>query len=781
MSKRLKTILLLLSINVLSVAQIKFRLQVDTSLNEINPNIYGFLLEHIYHSVSNGIWGEDVWNRSFEEVNGLGNWSVSSEGEAILKGACQPLSYIHIGRGKNYEVEFDAMQSTTTGQLMMGVRDQHRDDMLINRVFWYPGCRLDIFKGWVWYRPKVDSLSFSLPDNTVRPHRWIHLKMRCQGNKLTCWVDGRKCFEKDVDGIPQNGDITVGGCYCDAVFKNFTIRDLRGHEMQPNLDLFRHWQMKGSGIMQVDHNHPLNDHTAVKLDIKRKQMGIEQSAYMKSFQRDTLSGSVWLRGTCKQVKVVLRNNNRILASQTIRLRGKHWKEYPLTLSSDFDTDTLVLGIYGNGKGQLWIDQISLMSNSSVRNDGFREDLTYAVTRLHPALLRWPGGSFSEQYHFEHGLGQQKDRIGIRRWDDYDPLSVGTDELMTFCKKTGAEPVIVVPIGYHNYKGYSPGKEDWLQRAMDWMDYCNGDENTIWGKRRMANGHQEPYKVKYWEIDNEVWKMNPQQYVSLTRKFATAMKHRYPYVKIIACGCGRLGKEGTGLDSMLIFQDGDVVDYISPHYYQVYSRFDRKGVDEYGEYLDQLSRWISQSSNPDMKIYLSEWNLEGIDMRTGLFAGGLLNRLESTPAVQMAAGALLLRHTSAPGWNNAFINFDRRGWFGAPNYVVFELWRQHYLPYRVQLFSDTTELNTIATASLNRDTVCIKIVNTEGKTYRASIDNCGRWPHAILETVSGTSLDDKNSMEQPEKIKARRRKVQRIKDACIIEIPPFSANVLTLKR
>lgn len=81
---------------------------------------------------------------------------------------------------------------------------------------------------------------------------------------------------------------------------------------------------------------------------------------------------------------------------------------------------------------------------------------------------------------------------------------------------------MVPIGYHNYAGYMPdkdGRQDWLQRALDWMEYCNGDaETTKWGKKRAENGHPEPYNVKYWEIDNEVWKMNPKLYAEITRLF-----------------------------------------------------------------------------------------------------------------------------------------------------------------------------------------------------------------------------------------------------------------------
>lgn len=53
----------------------------------------------------------------------------------------------------------------------------------------------------------------------------------------------------------------------------------------------------------------------------------------------------------------------------------------------------------------------------------------------------------------------------------------------------------------------------------------------------------------------------------------------------------------------------------------------------------------------MPVAFTEWNLDGQDMRTGLFTAGFLNMLERTPECSIAEAALMLRHTSAGGWNN----------------------------------------------------------------------------------------------------------------------------------
>src|SRR5207247_7474793 len=38
----------------------------------------------------------------------------------------------------------------------------------------------------------------------------------------------------------------------------------------------------------------------------------------------------------------------------------------------------------------------------------------------------------------------------------------------------------------------------------WVEYCNGKADSRYGSMRVANGHPEPFEVKYWEIGNEIW-------------------------------------------------------------------------------------------------------------------------------------------------------------------------------------------------------------------------------------------------------------------------------------
>jgi alpha-L-arabinofuranosidase len=43
----------------------------------------------------------------------------------------------------------------------------------------------------------------------------------------------------------------------------------------------------------------------------------------------------------------------------------------------------------------------------------------------------------------------------------------------------------------------------LTLALAWLEYCNSSGDTYNANLRRANGRDEPYKVKYWALGNEI--------------------------------------------------------------------------------------------------------------------------------------------------------------------------------------------------------------------------------------------------------------------------------------
>ena len=126
------------------------------------------------------------------------------------------------------------------------------------------------------------------------------------------------------------------------------------------------------------------------------------------------------------------------------------------------------------------------------DDGFRTDVIEALREIKMPIVRWPGGCFVSTYHWLGGVGPERQPVFDKTWGVEDPNTFGTDEYIKWCRKVGCEPYICTNAGTGT-----------PEEMSDWMEYCNLSVGK-WGRLRIANGHPEPYNVKYWSVGNENW-------------------------------------------------------------------------------------------------------------------------------------------------------------------------------------------------------------------------------------------------------------------------------------
>jgi alpha-N-arabinofuranosidase len=272
------------------------------------------------------------------------------------------------------------------------------------------------------------------------------------------------------------------------------------------------------------------------------------------------------------------------------------------------------------------------------------------------------------------------------------------------------------------------------------------------------------------------------YTDLLAQFVPAMKKVDPAIRIIAAGSGQLGTRWGEGDMAVIRNAAQLVDYLSIHHYENPDRF-AEGPAAAAKFWKSLEEEIARSRNPKLKLYVSEWNAQSTDWRTGLYAGGILNAMERDAAVGMAAPALWLRHVSAPAWDNALINFDQRSWFPAPNYVVMKLYRDHFAPDLLEIAGNPGELNATATRTADGDRIYVKLVNPTGQEVPVQIDLRGDFPllDASAQWFAPGSLAARNTLDQPSAVQAMQAKIERTGMSARLRLPPWSVAVVTLSR
>ncbi|WP_343228838.1 alpha-L-arabinofuranosidase C-terminal domain-containing protein [Sphingobium sp. D43FB] len=151
-------------------------------------------------------------------------------------------------------------------------------------------------------------------------------------------------------------------------------------------------------------------------------------------------------------------------------------------------ENLGTGIYGG----VWVGEDSSIPN--VR--GMRSDVVSALKALKVPSVRWPGGCFADEYHWRDGVGPRAKRAVTVNgsWGNaLEKNDFGTDEFFDFLNQIESEAYISVNMGSGSAK-----------EAADWMAYMTADPGTTAGAERAANGHREPYRVKFLGIGNESW-------------------------------------------------------------------------------------------------------------------------------------------------------------------------------------------------------------------------------------------------------------------------------------
>ncbi len=771
---------------VLQSASVDLTLFPETVLNRVDEKIYGHFLEHIYHSVNGGLWGELVWNRSFEE-NAAGNWR--RRGDTVVQEDLGTNRRLVFGDPdwRDYEYTLEARKLSGNEGFLILFRVRSEKDFYWCNLGGWNNTLHSLERGKSgegrWHRvgPSVRG--------SIKRGRWYRIKIRCEGSHISVWLDGKKLIDfTDPEGHLQ-GCVGIGTWATKAAFRNVKVKALDGRvlldgfpESLARLAVARHWKAFGSARVELASEEALNGRFCQHIELSRGKAGLVQKPFcLKAGERYV--GSLWAKGRAAGgIAVQFTSEGRVLAEKGISRLDSKWREFPFELKVAEDCPEAELRIEVRGPASVWLDQVSIMPASWKAEGGFRPDLVRAIAELKPPVIRWPGGCFASAYRWKAGIGPQHKRRPYPRqlWDDLEVNAFGTDEFIALCRKVGAEPLIVVNIGTRPWNG-EVRREDFLREVCQWIEYCNGGAETTWGRVRAENGHPEPYNVLYWEIDNETWHMGAEAYAEAVRLFAQAMKKTDPRIKLIACGSPGYGSNGFKWNRVIIQKCADVIDYLSVHHYENPDRF-AEGPALYEDFLRRTAELIASSKNPDLKIYISEWNAQSTDWRTGLYCGGILNAFERLgAAVGMAGPALFLRHVSAPAWDNAFINFDHCTWFPAPNYVVMRLWRSNYAPLRVELKGETKPLNVVATTNTERSRAFLKLVNPTADPVRVSLRIHSKFKirSSKLDLVAPGDLKARNSLSEPRAVSPREAPVRASGDKVFFVMPPLSAGVLAL--
>jgi alpha-L-arabinofuranosidase len=248
-------------------------------------------------------------------------------------------------------------------------------------------------------------------------------------------------------------------------------------------------------------------------------------------------------------------------------------------------------------------------------NGLRQDVMAALRDLNFRAMRYPGGNFLSGYRWEDGIGPRDQRPRRRdlAWQSIETNQFGTDEFMQFCEKVNTQPMMGVNMGTGS-----------IQDAANLVEYCNAPTGTKYADMRAANGHKDPYNVRYWCIGNEMdgpWQighLDVEEYGKKAREAAKMMRGHDREIELVLCGSSNSGMPTyPEWDRVALELCWDQVDYHSMHYYANNHADDTASYlalsAEFENFVDTLTgvlRYVKAKNRSKHDVYLSwdEWNV-----------------------------------------------------------------------------------------------------------------------------------------------------------------------------
>ena len=465
----------------------------------------------------------------------------------------------------------------------------------------------------------------------------------------------------------------------------------------------------------------------------------------------------------------------------------------------------------NDERRVMIDDVRLFPADHV--EGFDPEVIQRARAMRTPLLRF-GGNFVSAYHWQDGVGAQDKRRTMlnQAWGLPEYNHFGTDEFLRLCRLIGAEPQIAVNAG-----SGTP------EEAAAWLEYCNGQPSTKYGRLRARNGHRAPYNVKFWEIGNELWGdfqtgwQTPAGNARRYGEFVTAMRRVDRSVRFIATGADiDFFREWNGA---LVEQRGAPLDLVATHLVigmQPGEQLIENASDEFthradfavpvavGRKLDELYAQLQQNAlNSQPALAFTEWqfwsprpddprftNLGGA-INVAAFFHMLVRRADRVPISNMSnlvqfAGIHRQRGRTfvTPSYHAFKLYSDVAGWRVLPLRLAAGAYNVRGGNRRAPEVPEVHDVDALALLSPDARTLRLYLVNrTLNLEIATRVEVAGfvYSERARLQTLAAAQLAAANTPEQPRAVEVRTNVASASDTLRRIGLPPHSLTVVEITR
>lgn len=595
-----------------------------------------------------------------------------------------------------------------------------------------------------------------------------------------------------------------GGLYAELIEnRSFEFRKTTGtnNAFTPEYDGGYGWSKypANSPFVAMEYHtfHPLTEENPHYLHVKTTRPGcgftnmVYDGIFLKKNEEYRVSFYLNALSYIGDVTVLVEKHGDVFLQGTVSVAGEidGWKKWELVLKAEADVEAAAFHILLSEAGEVEFDCISMMSCNAVCGV-FRKDLADLLKDIKPGFLRFPGGCVIEgatlenRYQWKKTVGDiTKRKANWNRWATHmnseannftseyahynQTLGIGFYEYFLLCEYIGAKAVPVVNVGlacqYQSEELVSvdaPEFWEYIQDALDLVEFANGDVTTTWGALRAEMGHPEPFGLEFIGIGNEQWETEKVDFFRRYTIFEEEIHKRYPEIKLIGSAGPDVRTErydaAWKFYREAVKEKKDFTYAIDEHYYMPPEWFFANT-----HFYDDYSR--------DIKVFSGEYaahpkRLGGMrsanTLEGALAEAAFLTGVErNADVVVMASYAPLLARVGYVQWAPDMIWFDAKTAYGTPSYHVQKMYANNMGSYTLTMNpesgnKDLEEKKLYVNASYDEKTneVILKVVNASAEEVTLSLTTeFGEFKKAVAVRLEGPELYAYNTIEAPDKV------------------------------
>lgn len=610
-----------------------------------------------------------------------------------------------------------------------------------------------------------------------------------------------------------------GGLYAEMIEnRSFEFVEAKGvkDKYEVDFDGLYGWsaypQTEQGATLSIQTSNPQNlinphylEFTAVE-----NQLAFTNKAYDGICMKQNLSYQVSFYAKAEEytgaIEVLIEKDSDIIASAVVTTNvGKEWVRYSASFVAKEDVTNANFIISLNKAGTVCFDFVSMIPSDAVLGI-FRRDLVELLKDMKPGFLRFPGGCIIEgntldnRYQWKKSVGKMEERkSNWNRWAVHDntdqklvsqyshynqTLGIGYFEYFLLCEYLGAKPLPVINVGlacqYQSSELVTiedPSFQEYIEDALDLIEFANGPIDSKWGLLRMQMGHAEPFNLTMIGIGNEQWETEKVDFFKRYELFEHAIHQQYPEIQLIGSAGPdvRTKRYDLAWDYYRQTKKDNYVYAVDEHYYMEPDWF-IKNVDFYDNYPR------------DIKVFAGEyaahvgWGMNRPELnnwKAALSEAAFLTGIErNADVVELASYAPLFARLGYTQWSTDMIWFDGERSYGSPSYHVHKMYSLNMGTNLIKVQHDHNEIPYSVLYDNEEQAIIIKLANVTEQDVTITIHTeFNLQDMGDVYYMEGKD-EDVNTLDEPENLGIKNKRIP-IHKGMDYQVPAKSFQVIKM--